>query len=280
VRQRVPGGRERDEGEIFDEWRNAAAAYRATEGTEADVADAIVCQELPQAMHAPMQALLAQPAFQRVFSAVPVSFAMVELDRLVACQCEVDMQRVEALQAVLGPTPDAERLFRFAMAMERETSRWKLVRQRGKQFEFSTPAHDFRYLGARVINPKQIADFVVKGAPEAVVAIVLGHSTNQLNAVRYGKRIALNNGYHRAVAMRAAGITHAPCVVQVVTHDEELGFAGMEEMASNAALYFKAKRPPVLRDFFDARFSRDYPARVTQRWLRLKVELETIDTMA
>jgi hypothetical protein len=63
-------------------------------------------------------------------------------------------------------------------------------------------------------------------------------------------RLVLNNGSHRAVALREAGITHAPCLIQRVSRPDELAIMN-EELANHQDRYFKDPRPPVLKDYLD-----------------------------
>jgi hypothetical protein len=73
--------------------------------------------------------------------------------------------------------------------------------------------------------------------------------------VRSGSRVVLQNGYHRAYALRSAGHAHAWCVIEHVTRKDELRLSATEEVLSDPAFYFAAKRPPILRDFFDPRIA-------------------------
>ena len=54
------------------------------------------------------------------------------------------------------------------------------------------------------------------GQPVESVALLVGFGTGPINVLQSGKRLVLNNGFHRVVAMRMAGITHIPVVVQHV----------------------------------------------------------------
>jgi hypothetical protein len=85
------------------------------------------------------------------------------------------------------------------------------------------------------------------------VGLVVGFSTNFFNVVRDDKRLLLHNGYHRACALRALGITHVPCVIQTVTRRDELDLIAKDNVAEDPAFYFAACRPPLLKDFFDPR---------------------------
>lgn len=65
-----------------------------------------------------------------------------------------------------------------------------------------------------------------------MLALSVGFTTNVLNVVRYGARVVLNNGYHRALALQELGVTHVPCLIQVCAHWEDV-VAGSSEMYDN-----------------------------------------------
>jgi esterase/lipase superfamily enzyme len=89
--------------------------------------------------------------------------------------------------------------------------------------------------------------------------------------------MVLHNGYHRACALRAMGFTHAPCVVQTVTRRAELDVAATRKVSEDAAFYFKAARPPLLKDFFDPRVSKTLPVRRMRKVVEVSYEIKVFD---
>jgi hypothetical protein len=83
----------------------------------------------------------------------------------------------------------------------------------------------------------------------------------------------LHNGYHRAYSLRSLGITHAPCFVETVTRKDELRVAATEKVSDDPEFYFRAKRPPLLKDFFDPKLSRRYPVRPRRAVVQLEFTL-------
>ena len=84
----------------------------------------------------------------------------------------------------------------------------------------------------------------------------------------------LHNGYHRAYALRAAGFTHAPAVIQTVTRRDELALVAAQKVVDEPAFYFAAKRPPLLKDFFDPRISKVLPVRRMERLIEVSFEFD------
>lgn len=103
----------------------------------------------------------------------------------------------------------------------------------------------------------------------------MGFGSNFLSAIRSGSRVVLQNGYHRAYALRGAGLTHAWCVVEEVTRKDELRLSATEEVLADPAFYFLAKRPPMLRDFFDPRIAEEVLTKPTDCLVEVEIKVRS-----
>jgi hypothetical protein len=97
------------------------------------------------------------------------------------------------------------------------------------------------------------------GQAVRVIVLTLGFGFATANVYRVGQRVILNNGFHRLYTLRSLGITHAPVVVQQVTHPEVelppvIGELPREHVVQNT-------RPGLMKDFFEDRLT----CLVTQR---------------
>ena len=70
--------------EIARAWQSASARMTVLAQSQAGDADNIVIAEPPATVHARLAAILKDRLFQASFSALPPSFKVVEIDRLVA----------------------------------------------------------------------------------------------------------------------------------------------------------------------------------------------------
>jgi hypothetical protein len=86
--------------------------------------------------------------------------------------------------------------------------------------------------------------------------------------------VLLANGYHRAVGLRAAGVRFAPAVMQTATRVDELQISVKSRIADAAEFYFESARPPLLRDFFDARLTTLLPIRPRMRQIEVSFEVK------
>jgi len=111
-----------------------------------------------------------------------------------------------------------------------------------------------------------------------VVGIAVGFSANFLNALYAEKRLILNNGSHRAYALRQLGVSHVPCIVQHVPSREALDVVGPAALRRDPDGYLRQPRPPMLKDYFDTRVHTVLPVRrrTHQVTIRVKVEASSL----
>lgn len=259
---------------LSDRWRAATQEYERLATREAGAADLPGVLPLPKAMGRHLAQLVELPGVRRTFDTVPVAFGLVELDKLVVSQYSMTQAVVDRIVAAhplpLGP----KRLAELCLPLKAPPASFRLAGQSAQEFTFVADAHDMRFLDAQVLSPADVRLGEVMGHPQAVVALSVGFSANLLNAVRYNGRIALNNGHHRALALRQMGFTHVPCLVQPCVSADDLAQAATSEICENIDLYFHAPRPPLLRDFDNPRLTLTVRAPRLRRVVTIKVEVQ------
>ena len=120
-----------------------------------------------------------------------------------------------------------------------------------ERYQFVSDATDFGAQTPQLLPHALLEALQATGPLAAALTIPIGFGANFLSAIRSDDRLLLHNGYHRAYALRALGIRYAPCIVQTVTRRDELKYAADLRVTGDPAFYFRAARPPMLRDFFD-----------------------------
>ncbi|MDP5308473.1 hypothetical protein [Paracoccus spongiarum] len=241
--------------QIIARWRQANDHLADLEDSEAGLADRIRCRKLPKAMRPLAEELQAQGFYRETFDRVPTTIEMVELDRIVVSQRHVTLPFVQGLAArAQAGMPPAD-LFRFCQPLERRDARVEWRRLGRDRFAFLSDSNDLRFHETTLLRPGQVGDLQPSGPIAGVVGAIVGLGSNFLSGIRWGKRVVLHNGYHRATALRMAGITHAPVIIQTVSRRDELEAVAAEPVIEDPAFYYRAMRPPLLKDFFDDRLA-------------------------
>lgn len=260
--------------EVTALWRQGVSEYQRLAQSEAGAADTPAIQPLPKSMTRHVERLVQQEGVRRTFDTVPVAFGLVELDTLVVSQYSVTRAVVDRIVSAHPLPLSPARLVELCLPQKPITADFRLAGRTDHAFTFVSDAHDMRLLDAQVLNPAQVQQAPVMGHPGAVLAMSVGFSANLLNVVRYNGRLALNNGHHRARALRAMGFTHVPCLIQPCASVSDLEQAASREMCANADLYFDAPRPPLLRDFDNPLLAHAFAAPRMRRVLTLTLDVQ------
>ena len=265
---------------LVQEWSAAALWYEELAEREAGVADHLDCKPLDPALAPLADEILASDRFQRTFDHLPARLEMVELAHLVVCQNHVTRSFVDRLKERLGPDPDPIALFRFCLPTQDSHAPVQVRELGSKRYEFRSDSTDFRFHEPVLLRSQQLGDYASFGSVAAALGLVVGYSSNFLNAVcdDDSGRLLLHNGYHRACALLELGVTHVPCVVQTVTSRDELDLVAKPIVASSPGYFFNAPRPPLLKDFLDPKIRKILPTRKVSRVI--EVSFEVRDYMA
>jgi hypothetical protein len=213
-------------------------------------------------------AVMNDACYRRAFDTLPTRFAIVELERLIVAQSHVNLTHAKRLRAGLPARPTPEEVFHFCQPLDRHVAPIKSRRVGETRYSFVSESSDFRFREAVLLQPEQIETGERFGSVAAILGLVVGFSSNFLTAVQSDNRLLLHNGHHRAFALLEHGITHAPCIVQTVTRLDELNLVAGRNVRQAPAFYFKAARPPLLKDFLDPKL---------RKMLRIPRLLQTIE---
>jgi hypothetical protein len=274
-RKKVIGGDKVDQRMLTARWREANDLYHQLEEEEGGIADTIACRPLDRRLAGLAAKLEANQWFRRSFDNLPYSIELVELDKLIVSQIQVENGFSRGIAARLGPKPTPAQLFRFCLPLERELAPVKIQRLSSNRYQFSSPSSDFRAHDPVLLRDLALGEFSLSGPAAAHFGISVGFGSNFLSAIRSGSRVVLQNGYHRAHALRSAGLTHAWCVVEEVTRKDELRLSATEEVLADPAFYFLAKRPPILRDFFDPRIAEEVLTKPTDCLVEIEINVRS-----
>jgi len=252
--------------EVADRWRQAARRMQELVATEAGAAEQVCVEDPPADLIPRLQELEGDPLFKASFSVVPSTVRVVEIDRLIAPQREVNLDYVEGLKEGVQSRTLSD-LVEFCLVPRSLPPPVSLLQTAPNEIVFSSPSQDLRFLGG-FPKPLEEGDVAVAhfgGQPVQAVVLLIGFGAAPINVWASGRRLVLNNGFHRIMALRSLGIDRAPVVVQTATNPE-LEFPAQVQGLPRSYL-LQHPRPVLVRDFFDE-------ALIVE--LRLKPRMKTV----
>jgi hypothetical protein len=247
--QQASGGSPSDIKALMEDWRKASTHIVGLTAREAGAADDAPIEAVAPELVPVASDYLADPVIARSFAFLPTEVGVVDLDKVVVYQKFINLRYAQKIAAILRKDLDAEALLTFSLGLgqARPPVTFGLAAQNA--YSFVSESTDLRLLNVAVIEPGQIDGFIAQGHAERVVAIAVGYSSNALNVVQVNGRLILSNGSHRAYALRKAGFSRVPAVIQKVSHRDELDlFPAVKQQAD---MYLVDPRPPLLKDYFD-----------------------------
>ncbi len=261
-------------GVLIEEWQAANECVRILKKEEAGAADTPPMCRMGSEYEPLLIEFLKDPLVRHGFNTVPTDVVLVELDRLVVYQKHIDLTYAARLESRLGPMPGKEQVFRTCLPYDhpRPPVKWAHVQE--NRFVFMSPSNDLRFLGTMELQSAHIREYPPPGDLVGVVGIGVGFGCNFLNAIYAENRLILNNGSHRAYALRKLGITHAPCIVQHVSSRDELDVVAASDIRNNPDLYLKHPRPMMLRDYFLPKLHKVMPVHRRLRQVTVRFEVE------
>ena len=243
VRESVVGGDAMDQrGALRRMAGRRTTATTTWSGARRAIVDEAECLELPAAMRPLADELARHPHFRHTSDHLPATFGMVELDRLdrlpaarhaalrrdaagaagAGARCRRAVPLLPAARAP-GPAGDGAAARRPALPVR------------------LAPRPTFASTRRRCCGPSRSRAYHRSGR-SARVGRARGRLRLELpQLVRSDRRMLLHNGYHRACALRAAGITHAPAVIRTVTRRDELALVGVAGGGRRPGLLLRAR---------------------------------------
>jgi hypothetical protein len=238
--------------DIIEKWRTARDVFGRLEAREKGLPEQVRVHEPENSVQPLLARITEDPLFRSSFGLHTVDVKKVELDRLVACQRQVDLDYVDSLKEEISNDLSSEEHARFCLLPRTPPPAPKQQQLAQNAFGFSSPNPDFRFLGgfARPVTIEDIQVCWAGGQPVSAVVLLLGYGAPSMNVFQVGKRLILNNGFHRAYAMRAVGISEAYVVVQHIG-DPELELPPALVGLPREYL-LKNSRPALMSDFFNS----------------------------
>lgn len=263
-----------EEPDLLAAWRRCSVAAAGIE-VQSVRAEDIRIEPLPGHLQARADRLLNATAVP-CGAAAQTDVALVELNSLAVFQRHVNLVWASELrQRWQGLTGEAERLD-FCLSTATPDVPVAEARLSPDTFAFTSPSQDLRVQKILSLTPAHLQGWTPPGPAVAFVGAAVGFGSNCLRAIRWGQRLILVNGTHRAYALRQAGETMVPCLILNVNSEEELAIVAPELLEYEAKL-LTATRPPLVQDLFHPHLTERLllPRRIRQ--VRVTISVEEID---
>jgi hypothetical protein len=235
--------------EITTAWRAASMKMVELTAQEEGIADQVEITDLPEDVQARAVEIGADPLFQASFSSVPFAIKVVEIDKLVAPQREVNLDYAKSLHTSI-PGKEINDILEFCVG-PRKAPELRMLQTAMNQMTFSSRSLDLRFLGGypNSITKDDISVAHAGGKPAEATVLLVGFGADPINAFHVNNRVVLNNGFHRVFALRSKGVTKIPIVLQeVVNADIEFP----DSLIGLSRVYLlQSARPVIIKDFFD-----------------------------
>ena len=235
--------------QIFQEWSNATESLRKIEKEDEGAADNCEISDINSGL---IEAIKLNPAIKNNFSAHVHDFSMVEIDNIIATQREVLLDYVDQLSKKIPKNPSEDDLLKFCLIPEKQVHKPKPTRKSSNSWYFSSPSHDFRFLGGylkKELTKEDIESTNVGGFPTHAITLFVGYGAGCMSATSVSGRVILTNGFHRAYALRKKGIKKIPLLLKKIGN-ADLDFpADIHGLKKDYLL--KHPRPIMIKDFFN-----------------------------
>lgn len=263
--------------EILATWQRQQQRVTSLVQLETQIADSIRLDPIPDQYLPRLKAIASDELFRKTFANIPISFSLIEIDKLVAPQRTVNLNYMDRLMTRYPKTPTLDDLLEICVSPKREMDPIQHLEIGPNTHVFSSPNSDIRFLGAFVKNltEEDLKYAVAGGLPASAVIAFIGYGGAPVNVLKAGKRVILNNGFHRVYALRSLGIKTVPVVVQNVSN-VQLEFP--PQVAGLPKEYLlNVPRPVLMKDFYDPDFSITLKVRERIKMVTLSIAFQQYD---
>lgn len=263
--------------EILGEWQRLQPAIQALQQTEVGLADQSSLEPLPTELLPRLEEIAADPLLKKTFTALPFSFAVVEIDKLVAPQRSVNLEYANRLEKSFEQKLTLAHLAEICLSPRREMPPIQHLEVAGSTHVFSSPNLDVRFLGAffKTLSPEDLQFAELGGIPAAAIIAFVGYGAAPVNVLQVNSRLVLNNGFHRVFALRSLGVTKIPVLVQHV-RNWQLEFPPVVSGLPREYL-LGSLRPVLMKDFFQEGFSITLRAKQKVKAVMLQQAVNQVD---
>jgi hypothetical protein len=240
--------------DIASAWLAMQPVVQALQTAEAGLVASCSVAAVPGEFAGALTAVEANPFFKKTFQQCQHVMRVVEIDKMVATQRQINLDYVETLKTRFEGPLDMGRLVDLCLSPDMDASGVKHLELNRQVHSYTSENLDLRFLGsfAKQLGPDDLAELAERGGiPVTAIVGVVGFGIPSINAFMdlTTQRVILNNGYHRVYALRSLGVTHIPMVL-MLSHNPLVHLpdpiGGLQR-----GYVLSAARPPLFKDYFD-----------------------------
>jgi hypothetical protein len=265
-------GKRKDE--ILKRWENAKNIFNAKVPRSFET---ISVKTIEEKHTSKIDVIKNDKRFAHTFPQFPTTFEVVQIDKLIACQAAVTMDYVKKLLDGFPKQLDMDALIDICLSLDKTVPEVSDIRVNDQTIIYSSENTDFRFLGA-IQKPLAEIDLDTSstgGIPTRGLVMLFGYGGSCVNVLRVGNRNFLNNGFHRVYALRKAGITEIPVVVQTI-QNPALEFPPAYQNIPKDYL-LNADRLPMMEDYLNNELTIELKSKARRRGIKVVVSTEPID---
>ena len=258
---------------ILESWAGLQPQIAKLLEQESGLADTSRLAPLPKEYGSRLESIRSDSLFTKTFSAREISFALVNIDRLVAAQRAVNLDYVDRLKERYPESLTLSDLVEICLSPRREMDPIQHLEIGPNNHVFSSPNSDIRFLGAFVksLTAEDLECAETGGLPASAIVAFVGYGAAPVNVIATEQRVVLNNGFHRIFALRSLGVDTVPVVVQ---HARNVALEFPERVAGLPKQYLLSHpRPVLMKDFFESSFGITLKVRERVKMVRLSMSI-------
>ena len=260
--------------EILKLWESANRAFNSKKPLSFE---SITCTPIADECAAKIKSIREDKRFSHTFQEATTSFESVEIDKLIACQSTVALDYIEKLTQDVRGEIDLDSLMDMCLSLDKTVPEVSDIQANQQTIVYSSENTDFRFLGAlqKPLEEIELDTSSTGGIPTRALVLLFGYGGSPVNVLKVGKRIFLNNGFHRVYALRKAGVTQIPVVIQTISNPA-LEFPAVYQNIPKEYL-LTADRLPMMEDYFNETMTIQLKQKARRRGVKVVWGAESID---
>lgn len=200
-----------------------------------------------------------------IWKTTPHAIKLVEIDKLIALQNHINLNRVRKIAEHLSSDSSTEELLDLCFDFDRPSVPISYGMTANNTYVFTSEDEDVRIAQPTIrmlprydtsgdtANLGKLPSLLIQAtAGDPFIYALKTHVAQQIapGVVLKRYQFTLQNGFHRAYAMRERGFRHMPCLVVDPISSNETALLGANWPPERLA-QITTQRPPLMKDFFN-----------------------------